>query len=80
MKSKETQAARLIRLCGIANLAKWSGRSVTQVYRWDYAKEKGGSGGIVPAAHYQAILNGARKAGIDLSPNDFFAQPKQAAE
>lgn len=70
----ETQAARITRICGVEKLAKWTGRSTTQVYRWDYPRDKGGAGGVIPAIHHQAILNGARAENIDLTTDDFFAE------
>lgn len=74
MTQIETQATRITRLCGVENLAKWTGRTPTQVYRWGYAREKGGSGGSIPSIHHQAILDGAREANISLEPSDFFTQ------
>lgn len=68
----ESQAARITRICGVEHLAKWAGVSETSVYRWDHPKEKGGSGGVIPSTHHQAILDGARAAEIALSPSDFF--------
>lgn len=79
MTETETQAARIIRLCGIENLARWTGVSTTSVYRWDHAKEKGGSGGLIPVTYHQPILTGATAEGIVLTPDDFFpaaARPK----
>ena len=72
MTDTETQAARIIRLCGIETLARWAGVSTTSVYRWDHAKEKGGSGGLIPVTYHQAILDGAIAEGISLTPDDFF--------
>lgn len=72
MTETETQAARLIRLCGIENLARWTGVSTTSVYRWDHAKEKGGSGGLVPVTYHRPILDGATAEGIAITTNDFF--------
>ena len=77
-QNDETQAARITRICGVARLSKWTGRSLTQVYRWDYPRDKGGAGGIIPSVHHQAILDGARGDGIELAPADFFATEPQA--
>lgn len=73
MSVSESQAARIIRLCGVKRIAKWAGVTETSVYRWDHAKEKGGSGGVIPSEHHQLILNGALAEGCALTPADFFA-------
>lgn len=75
----ESQAARITRICGVDRLSKWANVSVTQVYRWDYPREKGGSGGVIPSAHHQPILDGARTDQIALTPADFFAVPEAKA-
>lgn len=77
--SNESQAAKITRICGVERLSRWTERSVTQVYRWDYPREKGGAGGIIPSVHHQAILDGARAEGIDLAPADFFDLPEAKA-
>ena len=68
---QESQAARVTRLCGIAQLKKWTGLTITQIYRWDYPREKGGCGGIIPQKHYQTILTNALASGVPLDRGDF---------
>lgn len=79
MNDPETQAARITRICGVERLARWTSRTVTQVYRWDYPKAKGGSGGLIPAFHHQAILDGARDEGVKLRASDFYPVKRKAA-
>ena len=79
MTDPETPAARLIRICGVERLARWTGVSTTQVYRWDYPRTKGGSGGVIPAFHHQAILDGARADKLKVKVADFFAAGGKAA-
>lgn len=50
-----------------------AGVHVSRVFRWTYPKERGGTDGVIPAKHQAALLDRARAAGIDLTPNDFFA-------
>jgi hypothetical protein len=75
-------AETIIRKCGTGNFARgvnrvsaWTGIDKSQVYRWSYAKNKGGADGVIPAQHHQKILDGARRDDIALQPEDFFARP-----
>jgi len=66
-------AESVIRKCGgPVRVAGWLGLSVTQVYRWTYPRERGGTGGVVPARRQGELLAKAQAAGIDLTPADFF--------
>jgi hypothetical protein len=68
-----TIAEKIIRKCGgHAQVAAWLGLSLTQIYRWTYPREKGGTGGLVPACRQAELLAKARQVGIDLRPDDFF--------
>lgn len=44
----------------------------SNVHRWTYPKDKGGTGGIIPARHQPVLLAKAQEMGIDLKPSDFF--------
>jgi hypothetical protein len=71
-----TPAERVIEKCGGEQaIAKMVGVDVSRVHRWRYPKERGGTDGVIPTKHQQAILDRAREAGIDLKPEDFFDQP-----
>jgi hypothetical protein len=48
------------------------GRHRTTVTRWRQPREKGGTGGLVPAEHQQPLLDEARRIGKDLRPEHFF--------
>ena len=66
-------ADAVIRKCGgHAQVARWLGLSLAQIYRWTYPRERGGTGGLVPARRQGELLAKARAAGIDLTPADFF--------
>lgn len=57
---------------GYAVIAGWLKIDVSRVYRWTYPKERGGTGGIIPAKHQQTLLEKAQAADIRLKPADFF--------
>jgi len=82
-------AQRIIEKCGdgdfargVAVVAEMAGVHPTRVHRWTYPKKRGGTGGTIPSAHQQVILDGARERRIPLTPEDFFekpSKPKRAA-
>lgn len=75
MARKKTPAEVVIEKCGgVSVVAKLAGVHVSNVHRWTYPKAKGGTGGTVPSKKQRAILDGARKRGIKLTPDDFFAE------
>lgn len=49
---------------------------ISTVYRWTYPKERGGTGGTIPAKQQPKILKAALEKGIEVSPADFFDMPK----
>lgn len=44
----------------------------TVVWRWTVPYERGGTGGIIPRKHHDAIFRLARMEGIVLTPEDFW--------
>lgn len=67
-------ANSIITICGgVAIVAQWTGLNRSSVLRWTHSREKGGTGGIVPAKHQAEILRQAKAAGKRLFPSDFFA-------
>jgi len=60
------------RLAGLINV------SVSRVYRWNYPKERGGTGGLIPQKHHGALLTAARAEGVSLEPVDFFPNYKRS--
>lgn len=66
-------AKTVISICGGAKaVAQMVERDETRVRRWGYAKEKGGSDGLIPADVQVRLLTEARRRGIDLRPEHFF--------
>lgn len=74
-------ARTIIEICGgVAAVADMTGRSEGRVRRWTFSKERGGTGGIIPAESQIALFNEACKRGIDLRPDHFFsAEPISVA-
>lgn len=68
-----TPAAKVIgKLGGPQKVARLVKINQSNVYRWQYPRERGGTGGTVPSQYQQKLLNYARRHGIDLDPSDFF--------
>ena len=56
---------------GEVNLARACGlRSPATVFRWKYPRDKGGTGGLIPANHHARILAAAEARGIGLKADD----------
>jgi hypothetical protein len=55
-----------------------TGRSGVRVRRWTYPKERGGTGGLIPAECQQAILTQARLRLLPLTPAHFFLPISEA--
>jgi len=69
----DTTAERVIVKCGgYQTVAKWLGLSLAQVYKFTYSREKGGTGGVIPARHQPTLLRLARENDVALTPDDFF--------
>lgn len=69
-------AEHIISKCGGVNVvASWTGVTTKTVHCWTYEREKGGTGGIIPAKYQPTILKQAVDSGIPLSPDDFFYVP-----
>lgn len=66
-------AHTVITICGgYAETARMSGRSEVRVRRWEYPKEKGGTGGLIPSDCQQTLLDAARAENKPLKPQHFF--------
>lgn len=66
-------AASLIKKSGGHDVvADWTGATVTSVYRWTYAKEKGGTGGRIPQDRINPWIEKANDNGVRLTLADFF--------
>lgn len=75
-------ANTIIAICGgFRAVAEITGRDETRVRRWTYPKDKGGSGGLIPAECQQIIMDAARERRLPLTPEHFFPAPTpQTAE
>ena len=70
-------AHTIIAKCGGAStVARWLNVDASRPLRWTYPKERGGTGGFIPAKHQTALLEMAQANRIDLSPADFFSAKK----
>ena len=47
-------------------------RSRATIYRWTWARHRGGTGGMIPAKNLPAIIQAARNEGILLTPDDLY--------
>ncbi len=66
-------ANTIIQLCGgFQAVADMTGRDVSRIHRWTYSKEKGGTGGVIPADVQTLLLSEAVRRGVPLTPNHFF--------
>lgn len=81
-----TQAERVIRRFGgpkqLVDAINASGgkKNLSSIYRWQYPKEKGGTGGVIPTAAWPLILDAAKFAGIVLRQEDFDPMPRETKE
>jgi hypothetical protein len=57
-------------------LAEICERTTDAVRKWDRAKSKGGTGGLVPAEFQARILVEARANGLALEAEDLIADPE----
>jgi hypothetical protein len=74
-------AQRIIdRLGGEAQVAFLTGTSYTAPYRWQAARAKGGTGGLIPQRHHRGLIDYARAKGIPLTAEDFLADPPQVPD
>jgi hypothetical protein len=51
----------------------------TAPYRWQAAREKGGTGGLIPQRHHPKLLSYAQEHQIDLTPGDFLPAAEATA-
>lgn len=66
-------AENIITKCGGPHkVAEMLGLNVASVHKWKYPTDKGGTGGLIPTGRAQELLERARKAGIEIGPEDFF--------
>lgn len=74
-------AHHVIEKCGgFDAVARMTGRSTVRVRRWCYPRDRGGTGGLIPADMQPVLMRRARAAGIDLGPADFFHEIDASAD
>lgn len=79
MQNTSTIAKTVIDILGGAPIvSEIVNRDVSQVYRWTYPKEKGGTGGLVPAVYQQLLLDWAKQNEKPLLPEHFFESEHRA--
>lgn len=68
---------------GLKKVAEATGVTVHSVMRWRKERSEGGTGGMVPHWHVQALLDAAKDQQIALGPTDFLpasnGQPEKAS-
>jgi hypothetical protein len=67
----EPAATIIGKLGGAKIVAAITGRATTAPYRWQYARQKGGTGGLIPQKYHRLLLDYAWQHGIALRATDF---------
>ena len=71
-------ARTVVEICGgVEAVARMVDRDKSNVYRWGYSKEKGGTGGLVPQKLAPLLLKQAKHLG--LRSDHFFPDNDEAA-
>lgn len=60
---------------GALIVSQWLGINRKNVYAMTYPKEKGGTGGLIPAHYQESWLKKAWENGVDLKPEDLVNTP-----
>jgi DNA-binding transcriptional regulator YiaG len=68
-------ARRARRVLGSHRLAAICGLTENAVYKWDRARSKGGTGGLVPSQFQARILAVVEEEGLGLTARDLIAEP-----
>lgn len=71
-------AARVIEKCGGHKaVSLLTGAKLSAVYRWTYARSKGGRGGEIPREPRAKLVEAARAGVVDLVASDFIDLPDE---
>ena len=71
-------ASRVIdKLGGEAVVAEVLATASTAPYRWQYSREKGGTGGLIPQKHHRKLLDFAGERQIPLNAEDFLPEREE---
>ena len=66
------------RISGEKVVSQITGTAYTAPYRWQHAKLKGGTGGLIPQRYHRMLIDAARQRGVLLSAEEFL--PLELAE
>lgn len=69
----------IARLGGEAQVSFITGAAYTAPYRWQAARHKGGTGGLIPQRYHRKLLDYARSKGIPLVADEFLPAPADGA-
>jgi hypothetical protein len=61
----------IARLGGEAMVSFITGTAYTAPYRWQAARTKGGTGGLIPQRYHRKLIDYARSKGIPLNAEEF---------
>jgi hypothetical protein len=61
----------IAKLGGEAVVSRVTGTAYTAPYRWQHAKAKGGTDGLIPQRHHPALLKFAADKGLTLHAAEF---------
>lgn len=67
----EPASSIIAKLGGEAVVSDVTGTAYTAPYRWQYPRERKGTGGIIPQRHHPQLLAFARSKGIPLKAEEF---------
>jgi hypothetical protein len=70
----------IARLGGAAIVSFITGTAYTAPYRWQAARTKGGTGGLIPQRYHRKLIDYASSQGIPLSAEEFLAREDGDAE
>jgi hypothetical protein len=75
----EPAATIIRRLGGEKHVAYVTGTAYTAPYRWQYPRERGGTGGLIPQRHHATLIACARERRIRLSADDFMPRAERSS-
>jgi hypothetical protein len=67
----------IAKLGGEAQVSFITGTAYTAPYRWQAARAKGGTGGVIPQRHHRGLIDYARAKGIPLNAEEFLGVDEQ---
>lgn len=57
---------------GVEKVSAVTGKHISRVYRWMYPKSLGGTGGVIPQAEAEKLLQHAREQNLPITAEQFF--------